>query len=189
MPENLLRSNWSDLDSAELRLLLDKRIGGPGQYRDRSEDPNKLYLPLADSTCRIVLTFSGMEISSIEPGPAFDAAEWDRIGEVIENAILVGPMKVGRNYSFSSFRVLGSWRGQHSGIQILPPPDDAPRAPVEMAEHPFILEFPIRVSDFSVCLSFSICPAWPRLCPLPHLRVILVGFHFLAVGFLWTAKK
>src|SRR5262249_7276045 len=27
--------------------------------------------------------------------------------------------------------------------QIHPPPDDAPRAPVEMAEHPFILEFPL----------------------------------------------
>jgi hypothetical protein len=57
-------------------------------------------------------------------------------------------MKVGREYSFSSFRVLGSWRGKLSGVQILPPPDDAPRSPVELAEHPFILEFPMKVSDF-----------------------------------------
>jgi len=44
--------------------------------------------------------------------------------------------------------VPGSWRGEHSGVQILAPPDHAPRAPVEMADHPFILEFPIKASDF-----------------------------------------
>ena len=41
----------------------------------------------------------------------------------------------------------GSWRGKRSGVQILPPPEDAPRAPFEMAEHPFILEYPVKVSD------------------------------------------
>ena len=55
---------------------------------------------------------------------------------------------MGRKYSFSSFRVPGSWRGERSGVQILPAPDDAPRADVEMADHPFILEFPIQASDF-----------------------------------------
>ena len=55
--------------------------------------------------------------------------------------------KVGRDYSFSSFRVSGSWQGRRSGVQILPPPDEAPSAPYEMAEHPFILEFPVKASD------------------------------------------
>ncbi len=173
MPKNLLRSNWAELDSAELRLLLAKRIGGLGQYRDRSENPNKLYLPLADSTCRIVLIFRGNEISTIERGPAFDASEWDRIGKEIENSILAGPMKVGRNYSFSSFRVSGSWRGERSGVQILPPPDDAPRAPIEMAEHPFILEFPIRVSDFSPITNHRWMREHRRLTLL--LNVLLAG--------------
>ena len=62
-------------------------------------------------------------------------------------SILAGPIKVGREYSFSSFRVEGWWRGESSGVQILPAPDDAPRADVESAEHPFILEFPVQVSD------------------------------------------
>ena len=30
--KNLLRETWTNLDSRELRLLLDIRIGSPGQY-------------------------------------------------------------------------------------------------------------------------------------------------------------
>ena len=96
MRDNLLRNTWTDLDSAELRLLLDERIGGPGQYIDRSGNPNKLYLPLAGPSCRIGLTFRAKRIVAIEPGPAFDAAEWERVSEEIEKAILAGPTKVGR---------------------------------------------------------------------------------------------
>lgn len=146
MTHNLLRDAWTNLDSAELRLFLDKRIGGPGQFD--GENRNLLYLPLADSTCRIVLEFREGRISRIARGSAFNIAEWDQICGEIEDTILVGLIKIGRSYSFSSFRVLGSWRGNRSGVQILPPPDHAPRAPVEIAEHPFILEFPIQASDF-----------------------------------------
>ena len=148
MTANLLSETWTNLDSYELRLLLDKCIGGPGQYHGRSNNPNKLYLPLAGSSCRIGLTYRDKEIVAIEPGPAFDAAEWERVSGEIEKSILGGPLKVGREYSFSSFRVPGSWRGDRSGVQILPPPSDAPRAHLEMAEHPFILEVPIKASDF-----------------------------------------
>lgn len=81
-----------------------------------------------------------------EPGQAFDAADWDLIAEEIETSVLTGPIKVGRECSFSSYRVQGSWRGKRSGVQILPPPPDAPSAPVEMAEHPFILEFPLQAT-------------------------------------------
>ena len=148
MTANLLSETWTNLDSYELRLLLNERIGGPGQYHDHSNNPTNFYLPLAGSSCRIGLTFRDNKIVAIEPGPAFDAAEWERVSEEIENSILMGPLNVGREYSFSSFRVAGSWRGDRSGVQILPPPDDAPRAHVEMADHPFILEFPIKASGF-----------------------------------------
>ena len=148
MTFNLLSKTWTNLDSFELRLLLDKCIGGPGQYDGLPNNANKLYLPLAGSSCRIGLTFRDKKIIAIEPGPAFDATEWERVSEEIEKSILAGSPKVGREYSFSSFRVLGSWRGDRSGVQILPSPDDAPRAHVEIAEHPFILEFSIKVSDF-----------------------------------------
>lgn len=143
----LLRESWKKFDPHELRLLLNASVGGPGQYANRSGNPNKLYLPLAGSSCRIGLTFRGSAIIAIEPGEAFDAGEWKRLSEKIEESVLAGPMKTGREFSFSSFRVQGSWRGDTSGLQILPPPESAPHAPVEHVEHPFILEFPLRASD------------------------------------------
>jgi hypothetical protein len=143
MAENLLRERWANLDSQELKLLLDKRIGGPGQFDGREINPNKFYLPLARGRCRIALTYRNKKIVAVEPGQAFDASEWQKIAEEIESAILVGQAKVGREYSFSGFRVLGSWRGVRSGVQSLPPSAEAPRAPIEIAAHPFILEFPI----------------------------------------------
>jgi hypothetical protein len=114
-----------------------------------------------------VLTFRGKKIIAIEPGPAFDRVEWDKVSEEIETSILKGPTKIGRDYSFNSFRVQGWWRGAHSGVQILPAPEDAPRAPVEMAEHPFVLEFPIIQCDY-----------WPitnhrRLRELRNLTLLL----------------
>ena len=145
MATNLLRVTWTNLDPYELRLVLDDHFGHPGQYDGPAK--NRLYLPLAGSSCRLALTFRDRRIVAIEPGPAFDGAEWQRISEEIEISVLAGPMKVGREYSFSSFRVTGSWRGDRSGVQILPPPDGTPRAPVEIAQHPFILEFPVRASD------------------------------------------
>jgi hypothetical protein len=145
MKPNLLR--WQDLDSVELRILLNERFGGPGQYNDRTHNPNTLYLPLAGSSCRIVLTFRDEKVVDIKPGPALDGAEWEQFSEQIGTSIRVGPLKVGRDYSFSSYRVDGWWRGKLSGVQILPAPHDAPRAHVEMAAHPFILEFPIKESD------------------------------------------
>jgi hypothetical protein len=146
MATNLLRPSWNQLDSHELRILLDNRIGGPGQYDGRATNPDRFYLPLAGAQSRIVLTYRDRRIVSVEPGQVFDAAEWDRIAEEIETSVLAGPTTVGRDYSFSSYRVQGSWRGERSGVQILPPHPDAPRAPYEMAEHPFILEFPIKKS-------------------------------------------
>lgn len=142
---NLLRKNWADFDAAELRLILLEHMGKPGQYDSKDSNPNTFYLPDAGSSSRCKLTFSNSkQIVTIEPGPMFDAKQWALVAEEIERT---GPIKIGRDCSFSSFRVEGSWRGQGSGVQILPPPVDAPRAPVEIAKHPFILEYPVKVSD------------------------------------------
>src|SRR4051794_35817633 len=97
---SLLKSTWSSIDPGEIRCILYERIGKPGQYHDRPSNPGKFYLPLADSTCRVVLTFSeDKQLIAIEPGPAFDAVKWDEIVREIEST---GPTKVGRDCSFSS---------------------------------------------------------------------------------------
>jgi hypothetical protein len=115
---------------------------GPARYKTRlvSADPvNQEESLIMDEGLREAIARSSPDAKR----QAFDSAEWQKIAEEIETAVLVGPQKVGREYSFSGFRVPGSWRGSRSGVQILPPPPEAPRAPVEMADHPFILEFPI----------------------------------------------
>jgi len=148
MASNLLRATWTQLDSHELRLLLDHRIGGPGQYDRRESNPHRIHLPLAASECRVTLTYSDRAITSVEPGPAFDQFQWDAIAEEIETKVLAGPERIGREYSFCIHRVSGSWRGDRSGVQILPPDPESPTAPVECADHPFILEFLFREAGY-----------------------------------------
>jgi hypothetical protein len=84
MTENLLRDSWADLDQADLRLLLQERIGRPGQY---DGDENVIHLPLAGEQSRISLTYRGARIDAIKPGLAFDPREWDRICVEIEGHI------------------------------------------------------------------------------------------------------
>ncbi len=149
---NLLK--WPNLDSIELRILLHEFIGGTGQSDDLSRaKPRNFYLPLAGPSCRVALKFKGEKVIRIEPGKAFDAAQWQQISSEIEQSI-TGGTKVGRDYSFSGRRVKGSWRGEHSGVQILPPPADAPSAPLDQADHPFILEFPLMVSSVDALTNY-----------------------------------
>ena len=50
-----------------------------------------------------------------------------------------------RASALDPFAMLRKWCTRaSSGVQILPPHPEAPIAPCEKAEHPFILEFPIR---------------------------------------------
>jgi hypothetical protein len=126
-----------------LRLLLEERIGCPGQY---DGDENIIHLPLARGQYRVSLTYKGAKIVAIEPEPAFDREEWGGICAEIEGPISMGPLKVGREISFNTKGVGGWWRGERSGVQILPAPEREPRANVG-ADNPFILEFPIQDAD------------------------------------------
>jgi hypothetical protein len=143
MIANLFQNSWKRVPSGELTFLLQELLGGRGQYRDRTINPRKFYLPLSGASCKVEVTYSKRkQVVEIVPGPAFNQADWERVVHEIESQ---GSMKVGRDISFSSFRVTGSWRGTNSGVQILPPPSTAPEAP-EMAQHPFVLEFPVQAS-------------------------------------------
>jgi hypothetical protein len=167
---NLL-SDVPSVDLGELKILLNEHIGGPGQFDGHAD--NIFCLPLAGSSCQISLIFKGKNIVAIEPGEAFNAASWKQVSDEITKSIVDGPVKIGREYSFSSFRVLGSWRGNDSHVQILPAPDSAPRTKLEMADHPFILEFPIKESDSWPVTNYRRQLMHRRLTLL--LNVLLVG--------------
>jgi hypothetical protein len=154
--ENLLRDTWADLDQADLRLLLKERIAEDGfSHGQYDSDENVIHLPLARAQCRVSLIYKGAKIVAIEPGPAFDRQEWDRIRAEIEGPIMKGPLRVGRDISFNTKGVAGWWRGERSGVQILPAPEGAPRAN-EGADNPFILEFPIQDAGVWPTTNYSI---------------------------------
>lgn len=145
---NLMARTWFALDPKELRMLLAAVFGEPGQYDGVSK--SRLYLPLAGSQAQVILDFKGSRIARICPGPAFDQDKWANFVAEVESGLMAGPIRVGREISFASQPVRGSWRGERSGIQILPPPEGAPLPSEGMAEHPFLLEFPLRE-----------CSRWP----------------------------
>jgi hypothetical protein len=171
--ENLFKPTWKELDVGEIMILLYEVIGPLGQYRDYAKNPNTFYLPLADESCQIVLKFCGQEIKTIEKGPAFDLVKWERVQQEIDEFTQGVATKVGREVSFNPHRVTGSWRGERSGVQILPPPDGAPRADVEDADHPFILEFPVRNSELWPVMRHRWMREHRKLTLL--LNILLVG--------------
>lgn len=171
METSLFQPGWADFDAAELLTILFEYIGKPGQYHNHEQYPNVFYLPLAGPSNQLKLTFSDdKKIVSIEAGPAFDPAQWASVVQEIESA---GALKIGRDISFSGYRVNGSWRGARSGVQILPPPPGAPLLPYMMGEHPFLLEFPLRVSSRWQIANFRRWRAHHRFTSL--LNVLLLG--------------
>lgn len=141
-PTNLLKPEWAEIDSADLRLLLESRIGSPGQYTGESGD-HRLFLPLF-GTCRVILQFDGNRVSSIERGKKFDKDEWATVSADIDGLLATRPDKFGKDFAFSSYHVGGGWRGTRSGVQISPAPEGAPTLPQGlMGQHPFILEVPL----------------------------------------------
>ncbi len=159
--------------SQELRVVLGERVGGPGQYGSASDDPNNFYLPLWGESCQVVLTYDSAEIIGVKRGPALSVKEWERLNEELENSLVGGPQTVGRDFSFNGHRVLGWWRGAQSGVQIVPPPANTPVAPAEIADHPFILEFPVQGSDLSSLTNYRRIRDHRRLTLL--LNVLLQG--------------
>lgn len=171
MKNNLLV--WPNLDSIELMIFLHEIIGGNGQADLSVAKPSTFYLPMAGNSCQVVLKFKGKKVVAIEPGQAFDTAQWQKISSEIKDSAVAGPTKVGREYSFSRRRVMGSWRGKQSRVQILPAPADAPEVPEESGDHPFILEFPLMVASRNAVTNYRRSRKHRDLTLL--LNILLVG--------------
>jgi hypothetical protein len=140
--KNLLKPEWSEIDSADLRLLLESRIGSPGQYTGDPGD-DRLFLPLFGN-CRVILKFEGNRVSLIEPGNDFNEREWARVSADLDALGVARPNGFGSDFAFSLYHVGGWWRGARSGVQILPPPALAPTMSKDSSgQHPFVLEVPL----------------------------------------------
>jgi hypothetical protein len=139
---NLLRQEWDEIDSSDLRLILESRVGGPGQYDGDQTEKSALYIPLY-GTCKLILRFKENRVSNIERGAHFDETEWNAVSAELDALIDAHTDEFGRAIVFSGRRVDGFWRGAHSGVQILPSPEGAPTLPQEIGQHPFVLEIPL----------------------------------------------
>jgi hypothetical protein len=167
-----MRKNWAGIDSSDLRMILENRIGGPGQYSGGVTEKGPLYLPVFESA-RVAIRFKGNRVSEILPASHFDEVQWKAVSADLDALGATAPDSFGRDFAFSSYRVTGWWHGEKSRVSILPPPDGAPTMPYEMGEHPFVLEAPlVNDRDYSVA-NFRRRREVRRMALL--LNILLVG--------------
>lgn len=185
--ENLLLPSWKNLDSNELRLLLNEKIGGTGQVDGGISESVPFYLPMAGDTCQIVIKYKNKKINSLLPGKAFDAGRWAEASSLINGLVDGGQKRVGRQIGFSAKRVSGNWRGANSNIQICAPPANAPLPNELIAENPFVLEFPFVQSGISRIDNYRLGREHCRYCRV--LNVILfshIQFHGIRQKKFWA---
>lgn len=87
-------------------------------------------------------------ITKLEAGPGFSRSEFNSLKERAQSELADSPGNlVMRHVLFSCPPpVRGYFRSASSTIQILPAPPEAPRPHFTHADHPFILEFPVKRS-------------------------------------------
>ena len=173
MAKNILPPSWSDLDSHEIRLLLKERIGGHGQYDTEITGSTVIHIPAAREQCKLSLKYRDGRITTISTGPAFDKAEWQQIVAEVDTTFRNGTDVSMRAIAFSSFRVPGAWRSTRSGIRILPAPESAPDTELEIAEHPFVLEYTYKSVASQAVSQYRATIALQRVTLL--LNVLLIG--------------
>jgi hypothetical protein len=130
------------VDDRELLYLLERDYGHP-QISDR----NVLIYPGAERYA-IAISEKDGRIKSIQSGPGFDRAIWEQFKGSVRRVLIdqaAGP-SIAAYVLFSSRPIIGSFRSSSGLIQIRQAPPEAPRPGVVDADHPFILEFPIRRS-------------------------------------------
>ncbi len=185
--DNLFLPGWSSLDSTELRLLLNEKIGGSGQVDGDMAQHVPFYLPMADDTCQIILKFKNGKIIRIEQGESFNKESWKEIVFLIDGLLNRGRIKIGRGLGFSSRPVSGYWKGPCSNIQICPPPANAPQTTMHGAQNPFVLEFPIVMSGIDRVDSYRMGREYRKYCRV--LNVILnshIQFHGMRQRSFWA---
>jgi hypothetical protein len=143
MPDNLLSQlDAPGLDHYELLTLM----GFHWRGSCTTEDNSVLY-PCTESYVVKIRTKND-QIVSIEPGTGYSDAALASLKEKVRTTLIESSGSVIRaDILFSSKPVKGSFRATKDRLQIYPPPENAPRPGVLSADHPFILEFPLKSSS------------------------------------------
>jgi hypothetical protein len=151
-PTDLYRRFHVDqLPNWELRFVLEMHFGGA----TTGADDEIIYTK--DGQSMLTARYSKGKIVELLPTPALQSSDVSEIADKIEADVLDKSMgrKVRRDFIFCTQPTVGRWRHRES-LQILPPPDDAPRPPWAMGEHPAVLEVPYEESPDT---TISLCRA------------------------------
>jgi hypothetical protein len=122
-------------------------LPAPAGQRLRVSTPdNDVVYPNTEKFALCVRCKSG-KVKAIEAGPGFSNEELKILKAKVASELVASPVtKIERAILFSSHPVKGCYR---SGVrlQIGDAPESAPKPPVVKADHPFVLEFPLRQSS------------------------------------------
>lgn len=129
-----------EVDDYELLYVLKGHFGSSWRTAQR-----ELHFP-ADQNFALSIRFDGPLISSISAGPTLTDETVTQISGTIKRDVVDCPKtRIGADVLLCSEPITG--RYTNGIIQISPPHDAAPRPPVLGAQHPFVLEFPVRPSS------------------------------------------
>jgi len=142
MGNNLIRDLFPvGADDDEVLEFLQRHYGSA-----RSTPDNDVVYPNTERFALWVRCKSG-KIKAIEAGSGFSNEELKILKAKVASELVASPAtKIERAILFSSHPVKGCYR---SGVrlQVGEAPESAPKPPVVKADHPFVLEFPLRQSS------------------------------------------
>ena len=135
--ENLLEHlHGTTVDRSELEQLLVNHFRSARQVQE-----NEVVYPSEEPGYSMKLIYDKKDLVEIVAGPKLTRDDVETIRRRIEEELLVDAgVGVCTRVLFSHVPVDGCFRYRDS-YQILPVPSDAPKPPVLIAEHPFLLEF------------------------------------------------
>lgn len=132
----------SEIDPAELHQLLLQRFHG-------ALEPNlgDVVYPGDETQYALKICIRDEGIADILQGPKLTTADLDCLERAIATELLESSgAQVASTILFSNLPVDG-WFRYRDVLQILPAPDDAPRAGFLLADHPFMLQFAFPTSS------------------------------------------
>lgn len=136
------RFHGAQTDLAELHWLLLQRFRGALQPRT-----DEVVYPGHADQYSVKVRFVDSQIVDTLQGPNLTGAEIDSLGEQIDTQLLASTGSRVANLILFGHLPVDGWFRHRDVLQILPPPNGAPRPDCIMADHPFLLQFSFPTSS------------------------------------------